>query len=101
MMKSSNPALRSDTFTKLGLFDHVRGEETMTVNGTVNKVGILLVLLMITAAYSWTQCMDAIRGGAAFPMPLILVGGIGGFVVALLTIFMKKIAYITAPIYSA
>jgi len=40
--------------------------EVMTLNGTVNKTGILLLLVVMTAAYAWSQAqLDA---GAASKM---------------------------------
>jgi hypothetical protein len=47
LMRTSNPALRGDLFrATAGAF----GGETMTVSGTVNKAGILLLCMDFSSA---------------------------------------------------
>ena len=67
----------------------------MTINGTVHKSAALLFLLVCSAAYTWNL---ANSGGAVGPW--MAVGGIGGLVAAIVTIFKKTWAPITAPIYA-
>jgi uncharacterized YccA/Bax inhibitor family protein len=87
-MKSSNPALKLDH----GLFSHsLSKDEQMTIQGTVNKTGLLLLIVLIGSAISW---------GASNPTLWIMVGSIGGLVMALVTIFKKEWAPTTAPIYA-
>ena len=95
-MRTANPALKESVFTEAAY--GTRGE-TMTINGTVNRTGILLLLVMAAAWYSWTRSAPGPNGVIA-PNPLIFVGAIGGFIVALITIFKKTLAPITAPIYA-
>jgi uncharacterized YccA/Bax inhibitor family protein len=95
-MRTANPALKESVFTEAGY--GARGE-TMTINGTVNRTGILILLVIAAAWYSWTRSAPGPNGVIA-PNPLILVGAIGGFIVALITIFKKTVAPITAPIYA-
>jgi uncharacterized YccA/Bax inhibitor family protein len=92
MFRSGNPVLKSDTF------DIAPAGERMTIAGTVNKTAILLALLMITSIYTWGRFYST--QDSASVMPLVLVGAIGGLVVALVTIFKKEWAGITAPIYA-
>jgi len=98
-MRSGNPALGQNTFLDIGSGRVVsRDDQAMTLNGTVNKTGVLLLLIMVSAMYTWSlytgpESMSAIT-------PLLLAGGIGGFIVALVTIFKKQWAPITAPIYA-
>ena len=83
--RSGNPVLNKSTF----LSSHVQSEK-MTINGTVNKTLISLILL-ITSGY---DCFTSIS-------PIIIIGGaIGGLIVAIITIFKKKLAPITVPIYA-
>ena len=83
--RSGNPVLNKSTF----LSNHVQSEK-MTINGTVNKTLISLILL-ITAGY---YCFTSIS-------PIITIGGaIGGLIVAIITIFKKEWAPITVPIYA-
>lgn len=98
-MRSGNPALKPSTFLDLGTgtVTDVRGG-AMTLNGTVNRAAMLLVLTLAGALYTWNIFFT---GGAANLMPYVLVGGLGGFVVAMVTIFKKAWAPITAPLYAA
>lgn len=89
-MRSGNPALSADTFRgvpRVGM-----GTDAMTIGGTVNKTMLALVLVMAAAAYSWNN--PAMRG------VLVPVGFLGGFVVAMVTIFKKEWAGITTPLYA-
>lgn len=92
-MRTSNPALSDKAFQRAGY-----GGDVMTINGTVNKVGILLLLVMVPAAWMWNQVMTAWEPGMA--MGPALLGGIGGLVFALVTIFKKTWAPVTAPLYA-
>ena len=97
LMRTSNPALSSDAF-RTG--EAVLGE-SMTVSGTVNKTGILLLCCVATAAWTWNRFFNAPPEEAMQAMaPALVIGGIGGFIVAIVTIFKKEWAGITAPIYA-
>lgn len=91
MIKSSNPALSTEVFRKEST---VSTSEVMSLEGTVNKTGLLLLCVVGSAAWTW---------GSVSPqalLPLSLLSGIGGFVVALITHFKKHLSGITAPIYA-
>ena len=91
-MRSGNPALRSRTFKGFG---HVETGKVMTIQGTVNKTAISLLLVMISATYTWNMPIDDPRAG------LFILGGImGGFIVALVTIFKKTLSPFTVPLYA-
>ena len=100
MKHSGNPALKESTFLDLGTGTVVSGDAgTMTLNGTANKTGFLLLLCVLTAAFAWNQVEFTENGpvGAG----LYLWGGmIGGLVLAFVTIFKKQWAPITAPLYA-
>ena len=98
-MRSGNPALKENTFLDLNSGTVVTGTGTaMTLNGTVNKTAFLLVLTLAGALYTWNLFFAS--NGTANLMPYILVGAIGGFVVAMVTIFKKTWAPVTAPLYA-
>ena len=93
-MRTSNPALNEQVF---------RGEgaafgEAMTVQGTVNKTGILLLCAVGTAAWTWNIFLHSHSPQAV--APLALVGVIGGLIFAFATIFKRTWAPVTAPIYA-
>ena len=94
-MRSSNPAMTGKIFEKAGTA--VEGSSTMTINGTINKIGLMLLLLIAAAAYTWNIVMGADPGRAG---TLAIVGAIGGFIMALVTIFRPKSSAITTPIYA-
>ena len=95
-MRTANPALSSKTFKELPVA--VSADQAMTIQGTVNKTGIMLLLLVIAA--SWTWGMFFSQGNPAAVYPWMIGGAIGGFVVAMVTVFKKNWAGITAPIYA-
>ena len=98
-MRSGNPALKESTFLDLNSGTVVTGDgTTMTLNGTVNKTALLLVLTLAGALYTWNLFFAS--NGTANLMPYILTGAIGGFVVAMVTIFKKTWAPVTAPLYA-
>ena len=94
LMKTSNPALNSKIFQG----QPVALDEAMTLNGTVNKTGILLLCAAATAAFAWHTFMQT--HSAAAVLPLLWTGLIGGFIFALATIFKRTWAPFTAPIYA-
>src|SRR5512140_2527511 len=95
LFRTSNPALNDNAFRSVS--SSLATGETMTLPGTVNKTGILLLCTAATAAWSWNQLR---AGDLATLMPLVLVGAIGGFIVAMVTIFKKSWAPVTAPVYA-
>lgn len=98
-MDTSNPVFGQNTFANVG---RLRSGAVMTVNGAVNKTAILLLLLVIAAAYTWNiaaASIGASQAGAA-AIPWMLGGALGGFVVALVTVFKQEWSPVTAPIYA-
>jgi uncharacterized YccA/Bax inhibitor family protein len=101
LIKTSNPALSENTFRDLSgpQYGGVIDETTrMTLNGTVNKTGILLLCAIATAAWTWHSFLQT--RDAADIMPSMLIGLIGGFICAMVTIFKKEWSPVTAPIYA-
>ena len=94
LIKTSNPALNQKIFQG----QPVALDEAMTLNGTVNKTGILLLCAVATAAFAWHTFMAT--HSAAAVLPLLWTGLIGGFIFALATIFKRTWAPFTAPIYA-
>ncbi|MDO4709110.1 MAG: Bax inhibitor-1/YccA family protein [Pseudomonadota bacterium] len=100
-MRSGNPALSESTFLDLGsgALSQAPGQ-AMTLNGTVNKTGLLLLLAVLTAAFSWSQTFTATGEVASGAMVYMIGGAIAGFVLALITVFKKTWAPVTAPLYA-
>jgi uncharacterized YccA/Bax inhibitor family protein len=101
LMKTSNPALSGNTFrdsTGGPYGAMVDAANRMTLSGTVNKTGLLLVCALATASWTWslfykTRDMSEVA-------PLMMVGVFGGLIFALITSFKKQWAPVTAPIYA-
>jgi uncharacterized YccA/Bax inhibitor family protein len=101
LFKTSNPALSDKTFQNLSgaQYGGIIDESTrMTLNGTVNKTGILLVCAIATAAWVWHSFLQS--RDFADVAPWMIAGAIGGFIVAMVTIFKKEWSPVTAPIYA-
>lgn len=95
MMRTANPALNNKAFSQLATRT---GEDRMTLEGTVNRTGILLLLLLISASFTWSRYFD--MEDAAAVAPWMLGGLVGGLVFALVTIFKKTWSAVTAPAYA-
>ncbi len=94
LMKTSNPALNSRIFQE----ERAAFGESMTLDGTVNKTGILLVCVVASAAWAWHVFMQT--RSAASVLPLMWIGLIGGLIFAMITVFKKTWAPLTAPVYA-
>src|SRR5271169_5459581 len=91
-MRTSNPALNEKAFK-----GQVVVGEAMTLQGTVNKTGLLLLCVVATAAWTWGLSHS---NAPEASIPWMIGGILGGFVVALVTIFKKNWYPFTAPIYA-
>ena len=101
LMKTSNPALGENTFRGLSSAQYggVIDESTrMTLSGTINKTGILLLCVVATAAWTWRLFLQS--RNFADVEPLMLVGVFGGLIVAMVTVFKKEWSPVTSPIYA-
>ncbi|MEK9727019.1 MAG: Bax inhibitor-1/YccA family protein [Candidatus Margulisiibacteriota bacterium] len=88
LVKTANPALNSKIFQNVRSQDLSTG---MTIQGTVNKTAISLAILVASATFTWINPNSG----------LMLMGAIGGFIVAIITTFKKQWAPTTTPIYAA
>jgi len=62
LMRTSNPALDEKAFK-----GQVALGEAMTLQGTVNKTGLLLLCVVATAAWTWGACRTQILRERPFP----------------------------------
>ena len=95
-MRTANPAFTNTTFTAPSL--QAGFGQTMTINGTIHRTGILLLCVLATALWTWSQFF-ATRDPSTVA-PYLLIGGLGGFVMALVTVFKKEWSAVTAPVYA-
>ncbi len=94
-LRTSNPAFAQGTYDVRGMA--VGYGPTMTISGTVNKAGFLIILVLLSAAWTWNQFFT---NGPAAVGGYTMVGAFGGFIVAMVTVFKKQWSPITAPIYA-
>jgi len=103
LIKTSNPALGQNTFSEFARSQYggnlVDASARMTLNGAINKTGILLLCAVATAAWTWNSFMQAHDANVAYLA--LVVGGLGGFIFAMITSFKRTWAPVTAPIYAA
>ena len=86
MIRSGNPALTKKTFQNLAK----ENQSVMTLDGAVNKTAISMGILLLAAYYTYTNAI----------FNYMLIGFIGGFILAIITIFKKEWSPITVPLYA-
>lgn len=96
IVRSGNPGLNDRTFS--GLPRPALASDRMSLQGTINKSFVMLVVLMAAAFYPWSQY----AGGDASAVGLPMMGGlIGGLVLALIISFKPPMAQYLALPYAA
>ncbi|MGD9688722.1 MAG: Bax inhibitor-1/YccA family protein [Phycisphaerales bacterium] len=106
-MRTHNPVLRADTFTRFG-DTAAAGPAVMTLQGTVVKSALLLGICAATAAAVWgwmAPSFAALKSGAAaslppMALPMLIGCVIGGLVLALIIAFSPRSAPFLSPIYA-
>ena len=110
-MRTANPALNAESFA--GAYG---GALAMTIEGTALKTLVLLAILVATGAFTWVQTVGgfdattnvvreanrvhSISGVPGYVWGYVLVGSLGGLIVALVTTFKKEWSPVTAPLYA-
>ena len=93
LFESGNPTLTEKMFNK-GLELDAARQGIMTVRGTINKFGFMLVLLIASAAFNWHLFQE---GKPATTQTLMMVGVFGGLIMAFAIIFKPGWAKYIAP----
>lgn len=83
LFKGGNPAMSEKTFEQVQHF----GGELMTVKGTMNKFGLMFIMLLGGASFTWSLFYNS---GAEAVMPWMWGSLIGGMILALVIIFKKE-----------
>ncbi|MCE9599164.1 MAG: Bax inhibitor-1/YccA family protein [Spirochaetia bacterium] len=94
-MRTGNPALNDR------VFQNYAGQgvqnETMTLQGTINKTLILVGIALVTASYTWGQYLG---GNTQMAMMVAVGGAVGGLITGLICAFKPASSPITAPLYA-
>lgn len=82
-------------------------DDVMRVGGVTSATGLLLALLMVAGWFGWQSVTlepvivnQVETQRVASISPWLFAGAIGGFILAIVTVFKPKIARFTAPIYA-
>jgi uncharacterized YccA/Bax inhibitor family protein len=94
ILKSSNPALQEKSYEGTILEGISTGEE-MTIKGTMNKFGVLMMLMVGSTLFAWSQFY---KGGN--PMPFMIIGVFGGLALAIIMAIKKPWSVYLAPAYA-
>jgi uncharacterized YccA/Bax inhibitor family protein len=92
-MRSGNPVLSNSTFTDVSQRGYSR---PMTLTGVINRSILLLLLVAGTATGVWAYSNS--HPSAIYPM--VMIGTLGGFAVAMVTSFKRDWSPVTSPIYA-
>src|SRR5579864_6256136 len=92
LIRSNNPVLKERVFAGQAITG-----EAMTIQGTVHKTGLLLLFVVVAAAWTWGFSHSEAPAAAC---SWAFGGMLGGFVVGLITSFKANWAPFLAPIYA-
>ncbi len=95
MFKSGNPTLTEKIFDK-SAHENANAFGVMSVRGTINKFGFLLLMVMASAMYVWNVYAE---GNTRTATTLMIAGAIGGLVLALIVMFKPQWAGYITPAY--
>ena len=102
LTKSSNPVFGKNIFNQAATSTD---DGVMTINGTINKTGLMLLIVIFAATFTWRKFFGQIDPATPGVIPSgvigwVLAGGIGGFITAIITTFSPRRSAMTAPIYA-
>lgn len=87
-LNSSNPAVK--------LVGKIQGEGEANFQGILNKTMLSILLVIVSATFTWVQY----QSGSTSVFFYMMLGVIGGFIVAIITSIVPNIAPISVPIYA-
>lgn len=98
-MKSNNPFFKTKSYKENEEVTHnavvIDYNQTMTVSGTMNKTFLMLILLIASAAITWSMTNNGQN-----PMIFTIGGAIIGFILVLVATFKPNLSGYLAPGYA-
>lgn len=88
-LQSSNPAVK--------LVDAIEGDGQASFNGILNKTMFSILLVVISASFVWLKYQNGAENEIFI---YILIGGIGGLIIAFITALIPRVAPISVPLYA-
>ena len=95
--KTSNPTLSENIIKN---FAFAATDRTMTVQGTITKIALLLALVIAGAVFTWTKVMNGLETGAVSVNGWMIGGSVAGFVLAMVISFKQEWAPFLSPVYA-
>lgn len=95
LFKSGNPTLTQKIFDKSHAHEAAM-QGTMSVRGTINKFGFLLLMIIGGASYTW-HLNESLRQNEMYIFTL--VGAFGGMICGFVIMFKQNWAQYLAPLY--
>lgn len=99
MMNSNNPFFKTKSFKDSNEVTHdavlIDYNQSMSVSGTINKSFLMLILLIASAAITWTMTFNGQN-----PIVFTVGGAIVGFVLVLIATFKPQYSGYLAPGYA-
>jgi uncharacterized YccA/Bax inhibitor family protein len=103
LTRTSNPFFGKSTFERASSIGYAEGQ--MTIRGTMNKTSLILLFVFASAFFTWQRFFGAstpenpLAGLSAIKLYMI-IGGIGGFITAIIASFSPRKAGFFTPIYA-
>ena len=103
LSRTTNPLFGRKTYE--AAYSTYTADDKMTLNGTINKTALVILFVFAAAFYTWQQYFDvydpANPGYAVSKITgLMALGGIGGFIVAIIATFSPRRSGILTPVYA-
>jgi len=103
LTRTSNPFFGKNSFGQAASVGYIEGQ--MTIRGTVNKTGLILLFVLASAFFTWQRFFNAytpenISGAIGAIKLYMIAGGIGGFITAIIASFSPRKAGFFTPIYA-
>jgi uncharacterized YccA/Bax inhibitor family protein len=94
--KSSNPVLKESAYQG-SIFEGMQAtaENTMSVKGTLNKFGFLMIMMMASSVFSWKYA----EAGNNI-MPLLIISVIGGLILGIIMARKPQTSSYLSPAYA-
>ncbi len=92
LFKSGNPTLSEKVFDKSLATPHT---EVMTEKGTLNKFGLMMILVLAAASFTWKAAYEG-----KDVLPWMFGGAIVGLIIAIVLAFVPRYSGYLAPVYA-
>ncbi|MBN1925540.1 MAG: Bax inhibitor-1/YccA family protein [Prolixibacteraceae bacterium] len=101
--RTTNPFFGKKAFQNVQSVSYT--QETMTVKGAMNKTALIILFVFASAFYTWQKFFNVYvpespQAGISAVSVYLLIGGIGGFITAIIASFSPRKAGFFTPVYA-